>query len=118
MRSHDYCHFSVTLSSDTLPNSDPEIQLVHIDALRKDAARLADKAVDQYKVAKANHARLAQEHRSREWYLEEIERIEKIAETDRTPEQQAKLKLRQDEQYHAGARFDYEDDWQDDGTDD
>ena len=118
MRSHDYCHFSVTLGSDTNLTQDNDIKLADVDALRKSAARLADKAVAQYKVAKANEARLSSEMREHQWELGEIERIKKTAETDRTPEQQATLKLHNDKTWHASRSFDYEDDWQDDGTDD
>lgn len=46
MRSHDYCHFEVSLGYDA------PATLEQIDALRKEAARLADKAVEQYKIAK------------------------------------------------------------------
>ena len=48
MRSYDFCHFEVSLSS----VNDGEISSVEVDELRKEAARLADKAVEQYKIAK------------------------------------------------------------------
>jgi len=122
MRSFDYCHFSVTLAASSTEGAEiiektgllPE----EVDDLRKVAARLADKAVDQYKVKKANESRLTEESRSRRWYLEDIERIKEKDEERRTPEEQAKLKLHQDERWEAHRSFDYEDDWRDDGTDD
>jgi hypothetical protein len=43
MRSHDYCHFEVVLTSSEA--NTPQL----VDELRKTAARLADKAVEQYK---------------------------------------------------------------------
>lgn len=46
MLSYDYCHFEVCLSSDE------DMCLSQINELRKDAQRLADEAVKQYKVAK------------------------------------------------------------------
>lgn len=50
MRSYDYCHFEVCLSSSSASTPDA------VDGLRKQAARLADKAVDQYRIAKNNAA--------------------------------------------------------------
>ena len=52
MRSHDYCHFEVCLSS----SSANTLELV--DELRKQAARLADKAVKQYQQSKRAAMRL------------------------------------------------------------
>jgi len=45
MRSYDYCHFEICLGTDE------DIPLVDVDKIRKDAQRLVDKAVDQYKIA-------------------------------------------------------------------
>lgn len=134
MRSHDYCHFSVTLGAEQSTSlvveagapgaivrqykeKDP-ITLEDIDGLRKEAARLADKAVEQYKIAKANQYRLAREKRDRSYELREIKSIKEMPETDRTPEQQAKLKTHADEVYEAGRRFDYQDQWDDDEAED
>lgn len=51
MRSYDYCHFEITLSGSL--GGTPELERFKaIDEMRKEAARLADKAVEQYKVAK------------------------------------------------------------------
>ena len=46
MRSHDYCHFEVNLAAsvDCPPDSPEWFQ--QVDGLRKNAARLADKAVE------------------------------------------------------------------------
>lgn len=118
MRSHDYCHFSVTLGA-TVEASDNNAQAIAAtDELRKTAARLADKAVDQYKVYKANEVRLQREARERRWEEREIKNIEEIAEGERTPEQQAKLKAFKDANWEASKQFDYEDNWEHDGTDD
>ena len=46
MRSYDYCHFEIQLAS-----SDSKT-IGEIDEMRKEAARLADKAVKQYAIAK------------------------------------------------------------------
>jgi hypothetical protein len=60
MRSYDYCHFEVCLSAEAstvygaepAAATQPQLGLPDIDYLRKTAARLADKAVEQYKRAK------------------------------------------------------------------
>ena len=110
MRSYDYCHFEVQLSS-----SEPK-GLKEIDDMRKEAARLADKAVEQY----------AQHKGFLEWkagiggysYTERCKRVDKILkevpESERTPEQKAELKLLSDIQFHESRHFDYYDDWDDD----
>ena len=46
MLSYDYCHFEICLSSDS------DMTLEQVNNLRKDAQRLADKSVSQYKIAK------------------------------------------------------------------
>lgn len=104
MRSHDYCHFEVQLGS-SLP-----LDTAGVDAMRKEAARLADKAVAQYKVAKEQ---LELKERGVGYYeAREAERIGEIAETDRTPEEQATLKDYNDRLHRATRSYDYEDDWQ------
>jgi hypothetical protein len=51
MLSYDYCHFEVCKSTDDGVNDK------QIDEMRKDCQRLADKAVEQYKIAKECAAR-------------------------------------------------------------
>lgn len=106
MRSYDYCHFEVCLSSSSANTVD------EVDALRKQAARLADKAVKQYKIAKENADRALSDRYQRECLINEIKRIEQIEEGSRTVDQQAKLKAYRDENYRARSEYDYEDDWQ------
>lgn len=114
MRSHDYCHFEISLStSDTIEG--PPLSLPEVDELRKAAARLADKAVEQYKIAK-------------EWASknltttigEKYQRVKKLAEIaqetpeqQRTPEEKAIIKEVADLRYEMMRRYDYEDDWDD-----
>lgn len=105
MRSHDYCHFEVCLSS-----SSANTQGL-VDELRKQAARLADKAVAQYKVAKANAERLLSDRYQRDALINEVNRIGLIEEGSRTVDQQAKLKAYRDEPYKARV-YDYEDEWE------
>lgn len=111
MRSHDYCHFEVVLGSDV-----ESVSALHrpeeVDALRKVAARLVDKAVAQYIVAKRER-----EQRARleppEWLHERMAAMAQLPETERTPEQQAELKEYQDRLHEARCvrAYDYEDDW-------
>lgn len=105
MRSFDYCHFEVILGS-----TEP-IDLAGVDAMRKEAARLADKAVRQYRVAKVNAAKLVSEKQNRAYLIRDIERIESIDEGERTVSEQAKLKAYSDQQWEASHHYDYDDDW-------
>lgn len=79
MRSYDYCHFEVSLSIDDAATD------ADVDELRKRAARLVDKAVRQYVLAK--DAEGSKYRRTQEWdaVRRECENIEKFAENDRTP---------------------------------
>lgn len=108
MRSHDYCHFEVCLSSSSA--STPEL----VDELRKAAARLADKAVAQYRIAKINAARLLGEKNQRQYLVDRIKTIRETPEGDRTVRDQAELKAFDDAAWEASRGYNYEDDWQDD----
>jgi hypothetical protein len=112
MRSYDYCHFEVCLSASDLTS--PE----EIDELRKTAARLADKAVTQYQIAKRN-AELAMRDKSN---LESIryrhrDILEK-PEGERTPEETAIVKAIEDRAHFNRPCYDYEDDFEPDFSDD
>lgn len=112
MRSHDYCHFEVALSHNgTLEESvlTPE----QVDDLRKKAARLADKAVEQYKVAKEVAERAMSQHWEMDRLVGAALRIVGVAENDRTPEEKATLKAYEDAKFRTNRRYGYEDDWQD-----
>ena len=103
MRSHDYCHFEVALTSAGTEPIAPE----SVDELRKTAARLADKAVKQYQQAKSAAMRLESERNNLAW---RAELAEKTPEAERSPEQKAEIKAYNDIQF--AAQFDYQDDWQ------
>lgn len=98
MRSYDYCHFEVSLSGDCE-------SLVEVDQMRKNAARLADKAVEQYKVARNNAEQI-------EYDKSEIAAIERKPESERSPEEVAILKARSDEAYWKNREYDYQDEWE------
>jgi len=113
MRSHDYCHFEVNLGS-----NEP-LDTAGVDAMRKEAARLADKAVEQYKIAKENAQKLESEGRSRSYAVARAEHIRAMPEGERSPDQQAELKAFDDANWRASRAYNYEDDWRDDdGSDD
>lgn len=105
MRSYDYCHFEICLSSDHI------YDLTDVDDLRKEAAKLADKAVEQYKAAKQN----AEEAKNDEYRLSNLKRRAADAEVkpegDRTPEEKAAIKHLQDGYYQNRRSYDYSDDW-------
>lgn len=105
MRSHDYCHFEVALTSNLLGLNSDEMTLA-VDDLRKTAARLADKAVDQYKVAK-----LALQRREQMADDYALARAKEKPETGRSPLEQAIIKYRSDTAFAARFDYDYEDDW-------
>lgn len=114
MRSYDYCHFEVTLKAQEFFNSmyRTPISQAQIDELRKTAARLADKAVEQYKVAKDNAQRRERAEYNLDLMRERAAAIEQKPEQERTPEEQAILKTIADRAFALRRHFDYEDDWQ------
>lgn len=105
MRSYDYNHFEVALSTEEYPDLTP-------NQLRKRAQRLCDEAVRQYQKAKEMARKRAEATYERAAYLREIERIEALEEADRTVGQVAMLKQHQDEDWEA--RFEYPYDYEDD----
>ncbi len=109
MRSHDYCHFEIVLGCGHDANGNP-IPLTNgmVDDLRKCAARLADKAVEQYCVAKS--AKERRDSIQQKWRLEQAI---KTPEENRTPEEKAIVKYSQDANFAARFDYDYEDDYED-----
>lgn len=113
MRSYDYCHFEVCLSIERWTDGVTfrSITPADIDEVRKTAARLADKAVNQYKAFKEN----LENNEREEWRIAALEeRHEAIlakAEPDRTPEEQAIVKAIADRKFEL-RRYDYDDAWQ------
>lgn len=105
MNSYDYCHFEVALSADNATIEDA-------DNLRKEAQRLVDKAIRQYKIAK----RVAALDRTPSPELERKVRAikENYPQSEWTPEQQATVKEYEDRSFRASLFYDYQDDWEDD----
>jgi hypothetical protein len=110
MLSYDYSHFETSMSLDNedgLSNQD-------IDNARKECQRLCDKAVSQFKVAKQVAASRERGEHSRQRFISLCNRIEKTPDSERTPEQIATLKQRDDEAWMK-RRFEYDDyDYEDD----
>ena len=103
MNSYDYCHFEVVLGSDQ------EMSFDDVDEMRKQAQRLVDKSISQYKIAKERANQRANRKWEREQLLSECKRIEEKPEGERTAEDKAKLKALDDYAYWAEYNYDYED---------
>ena len=111
MRSHDYCHFEVNLGVDE------PITIAQIDEIRKEANRLVDKAVLQYKVAREDEENRITYGFNIEVLRQEVQAIkENFPKVEWTPEQKAKVKVLEDREYRLSRQYDYEDDW--DGEED
>ncbi len=104
MRSFDYCHFEVALGL----THDIAITKGEVDDLRKDAARLADKAVEQYKIAKANFALLAEDEARMRREAKVVAELR--ARPELLPEDKARVKAFNDHKFRK--RYSYEDDWE------
>ena len=110
MRSYDYCHFEIALSSTEEQN------LEQIDEMRKEAARLVDKAVDQFII----HTEfLKWRNRFTEYEIQQLrKKVQAIKEnypiSEWTPEQKAEVKKLNDIDYWANRDYDYDEDWNDD----
>ena len=108
MLSYDYNHFEVALASDE------EMTLEEIDEMRKNAQRLADKAVEQYKIAKVAALKRANIEREKEKLEKEVSLIKQTKpESEWTAEEKAKVKALEDKKYWDRFAYNYEDedDW-------
>jgi hypothetical protein len=109
MNSHDYGHFEVSLVIDG------PVAMGMVDALRKDAQRLVDRAIDQYKTArKAANARIKAEGNANGLRREVHIFRENYPQSEWTPEQKAKVKALEDYDFMASRVYNYEDDWPED----
>ena len=100
MNSYDYCHFEVCLGSDE------DLSLEAINELRKDAQRLVDKAISQYKIAKNLIPYQPHEHKKLQEKVQIIK--ENYPMSEWTPEQKATVKALDDFRF-----YDYQDEWND-----
>jgi len=119
MRSFDYCHFEVSLSTSFEGISMPSemittagITVAVVDDLRKEAARLADKAVAQYQKAKEVASRV-ESFKSKYEFASAIH----TPEDQRTPEEKAVIKYQSDVAFASKFDYDYEDDYEEPSLD-
>jgi len=104
MNSYDYCHFEVALSAD-------DVTLEDTDNMRKDAQRLVDKAIKQYKIAKKAHDHTEPSGE----FVRRVKAIkENFPQSEWTPDQKAAVKQYDDMCFLASHQYDYQDDWVDD----
>lgn len=107
MRSYDYCHFEVCLSSDE------NMTLEQVDAMRKEAARLVDKAVEQYIIKKAQVSACCDVEQRLPRLQKEVQIIEEnYPKSEWTPGQEATIKALEDLEYRLAHDYDYQDDWE------
>lgn len=104
MLSYDYNHFEISLSKDC-------DKLVDANELRKDAQRLADEAIRQYKIAKKMAEQKLNREHEKSQLIQEIEMIRHIPESEWNAVQKAKIKALEDEKYWNEFDYDYENDW-------
>ena len=111
MRSYDYCHFEIQMAIGEEAETAETIQTSDVDLLRKEAMRLADKAVEQYRIAKDNLENSWQANSSLPYERKKAEAIkENFPQSEWTPEQKAQVKLVKDLEWRASHDYDYEDD--------
>lgn len=110
MRSYDYCHFEVCLGTDE------DMSLVNIDIMRKNAARLVDKAVTQYMKAKERASLRSRGPAQAAAFERDCLAIAQKSENDRTPNEMAMLKQYRDEAWRD--QFLYEYDYENEADDD
>jgi len=108
MLSYDYSHFEASMSLE----NDNGLTVKEIDAARKDCQRLADKAVAQYKTAKAQAASRNDGQYKMKNFEAECIKIKAKDEHDRTLKEIAMLKQYENENWQA--QFDYHYDYDDD----
>jgi hypothetical protein len=107
MNSYDYGHFEITVGVE----SDKEISLEEIDNARKEAQRLVDKAIKQYKVAKEMASKRTDGEYQKVTFEAECKKILNKQEGDRTINEIAMIKQYQDENWEEKFKYyyDYED---------
>lgn len=106
MRSYDYCHFEIALSSSE------ELTLKQIDEMRKEAQRLVDKAVKQYRIAKADAGKRHGIEYTIMGLKDKVDIInENFPKSHWTPEQKAIIKEYEDSLFRQALYYNYEDDW-------
>jgi hypothetical protein len=107
MRSFDYCHFEVSLSSDD------EMTLDEVNDLRKQAAILADEAVRQYREAKKREDKREGRSWEKERAVERATAIKENPQSEWTIEEAAFMRSYEDKSFwkdYDDAGYYYDDD--------
>jgi hypothetical protein len=112
MRSYDYCHFEIQMAIGEEAETAETIQTSDVDLLRKEAMRLADKAVKQYQIHKRVIEESIQAKTQVDYQLKKATAIkENFPKSEWTPEQKAQIKLAEEILWMASRDYDYEDEW-------
>lgn len=104
MLSYDYCHFEVAMSVE----NESGLSIQDIDNARKDCQRLADKAVSQYKTAKAAAAKRSDGLYQMQNFEAECKKIKAKDEHDRTLKEIGMLKQYENEKWQEQFEWDYD----------
>lgn len=104
MLSYDYSHFEASMSIE----NDKGLTGVEIDEARKNCQRLADKAIGQYKVAKAAAASRTDGSYKMANFEAQCKAIKATDEQDRTIKEIAMLKQYETENWQAQFNYDYD----------
>lgn len=112
MLSYDYSHFEASMQVE----NEGGLSAKDIDEARKQCQRLADKAVGQYKVAKAAAAKRNDGEFKMTLFEDACKKIKQKDEHDRTIKEIAMLKQYEDEAWREQFQYDYDYDDDDDYT--
>lgn len=100
MRSYDYCHFEISINRDDLSS------IKAINSVRIEAAKLVDRAVDDYKKYKQSIAHSERNSFERSDLINKVKIIkENYPQSEWTPEQKATVKRLEDLEF--ADRFEY-----------
>lgn len=102
MNSYDYGHFEITLSSDQ------EMTISEINEMRKDAQRLVDNSVRQYKEAKRQAT--GDLNWQKDLFYKKADEIRLKPVIEWTPEDKAHMKVLADRNWESWNGYDYDDD--------
>lgn len=102
MLSYDYNHFEVCIGNDN------DLSITEINEMRKNAQRLADEAVRQYKIAKEKSMKRLNLEYEKNQLLNEIKRIKDKPEPEWTASEKAQIKALEDKEYWGRYDYDYE----------
>lgn len=103
MLSYDYCHFEIALSNEATT-------MYEANSLRKNAQRLADEAVRQYKVAKEFVEKKHLAKCELPSLQSEVTEIKKYLPCDWSSRQKGIIKALEDAEFAANHKYDYDDD--------